>query len=142
MGGYILFLAIFLGAALTGNILNAYMGNLAHADPFSAHFRQSISEMGLGLDTIAYIISVPVVMLFGARLLLWGIRRLVQAPLIVHPQPTEVSPRTFVSSGLALIAASIVLLAAVLLAGTELVKIGCAYHLQGPLPDLVRPKLV
>ena len=138
MGGYILFLAIFLGAALTGSILNAYMGNLAHADPFSAHFRQSISEMGLGLDTIAYIISVPVVMLFGARLLLWGIRRLVQAPLIVHPQPTEVSPRTFVSSGLALIAASIVLLAAVFLAGTELVKISCAYHLQGPLPDLVR----
>jgi conflict system STAND superfamily ATPase len=138
MGGYILFLAIFLGAALTRSILNAYMGNLAHADPFSAHFRQSISQMGLGLDTIAYIISVPVVMLFGARLLLLGIRRLVQAPLIVHPQPTEVSPRTFVSSGLALIAASIVLLAAVLLAGTELVKIGCAYHLQGPLPDMVR----
>ena len=104
MGGYILFLALFLGAALTGNILNAYMGNLAHTDPFSAHFRQSISEMGLGLDTIAYIISVPVVLLFGVRLLRWGIRRLLQAPLIVRPQPTEVSPRTFVFSDLALIA--------------------------------------
>jgi hypothetical protein len=137
MGSYILVLALFLGAGLTGNILNAYMGNLAHTDPFSAHFRQSISKMGLGLDTISYIIAVPVVVLFGVRLLCWGIRRLLQAPLIVHPQPTEVSPRTLVFSHLALIAASIVLLAAVFLAGTELVKIGCAYHLQGPLPDLV-----
>ena len=137
MGGYILLLALFLGAALTGNILNAYIGNLAHADPFSAHFRQSISEIGLGLDTIAYIISVPVVLLFGVRLLRWGIRRLLQTPLIVRPQPTEVSPRTFAFSDLALIVGPIVLLAAVFLAGTELVKIGCAYHLQAPLPDWV-----
>ena len=136
MGGYILVLALFLGASLTWNILNAYMGNLAHTDPFSAHFRQSISEMGLGLDTIAYIISVPVVLLFGVRLLRWGIRRLLQTPLIVSPHPTEVSPRTL-ACDLALIASQIVLLAAVFLAGTELVKIGCAYHLQGPLPDWV-----
>jgi hypothetical protein len=137
MGGYISFLAIFLGAALTGNIINAYKGNLAHTDLFSAHFRQSISEMGLGLDTIAYIISVPVVLLFGVRLLRWGIRRLLQTPLIVRPQPTEASPRTFAFSDPALIAGPIVLLAAVFLAGTELVKIGCAYHLHGPLPDWV-----
>jgi hypothetical protein len=137
MGGYILFSTLFLGAALTGNIINAYRGNLAHIDPFSAHFRQSISEMGLGLDTIAYIISVPVVLLFGVRLLRWGIRRLLQTPLIVRPQPTEVSPRTLAFSDLALIASPIVLLAAVFLAGTELVKIGCAYYLQGLLPKLV-----
>jgi hypothetical protein len=137
MGGYIFFLALFLGAALTWNILNAYMGNLAHTDPFSAHFRQSISEIGLGLDTIAYIISVPVVLLFGVRLLRWGIRRLLQTPLIVRPQPTEVSHRTPAFRGLALIAGPIVLLAAVFLAWTELVKIGCAYHLQVPVPDLV-----
>jgi hypothetical protein len=101
MGGYILFSTLFVGAALTGNIINAYRGNLAHIDPFSAHFRQSISEMGLGLDTIAYIISVPVVLLFGVRLLRWGIRRLLQTPLIVRPQPTEVSPRTLAFSDLA-----------------------------------------
>lgn len=137
MGGYISFLAIFLGTALTENIINAYRGNLAHIDRFSAHFRQSISEMGLGLDTIAYIISVPVVLLFGVRLLRWGIRRLLQTPLIVRPQPTEVSSRTLAFSDLALIAVPIVLLAAVFLAGTELVKIGCAYYLQGLLPKLV-----
>jgi hypothetical protein len=133
MGGYILFSTLFVGAALTGNIINAYRGNLAHIDPFSAHFRQSISEMGLGLDTIAYIISVPVVLLFGVRLLRWGIRRLLQTPLIVRPQPTEVSSRTLAFRDLALIAGPIVLLAAVFLAGVEFVKIGCAYHL--PLPD-------
>jgi hypothetical protein len=78
-----------------------------------------------------------VVLLFGVRLLRWGIRRLLQTPLIVRPQPTDVSPRTLAVSDLALIAGPIMLLAAVFLAGTELVKIGCAYHLQGPLPDLV-----
>jgi hypothetical protein len=135
MGGYILVLAIFLGTALTWNILNAYRGNLAHTDPFSAHLRQSISETGLGLDTIAYIISVPVVLRFGVRLLRWGIRRLLQTPLIVRPQPTEVSPRTLDFGNIALVAGLIVLLTAVFLAGTELVKIGCAYHLHGPLLD-------
>jgi hypothetical protein len=135
MGGYILVLATLLGTVLAWNILNAYWGNLAHTDPFSAHFRQSISETGLGLDTIAYIISVPVVLRFGVRLLRWGIRRLLQTPLIVRPQPTEMSPRTLDFSDIALVAGMIVLLTAVFLAGTELVKISCAYHLQGPLLD-------
>jgi hypothetical protein len=134
IGSYTFFVAIFLGAALAGNILNAYMAILEHADPYSVHFRQSISEMGFGIDTIAYIISVPVVLMFGVRLLRYG---LLQTPLIVRPQPTEVSPRTFAFTDLGLIAPPIVLLAAVLFGGTELVKIGCAYHIEGPLPEWV-----
>ena len=111
------------------------MGNLAHTDPFSAHFRQSIFEKGTWSRHDRVYHHGPGGTAFRGKAAGLGHSRLLQVPLIVRPQPTEVSPRTRVVRDIPLIAGLIVLLAAVFLAGTELVKIGCAYHLQGPVLD-------
>jgi hypothetical protein len=113
---------------------------LTHTDPDYAQLRQSISEAGLGLDTIAEMIAAPVILLFGARVLRWAIQRLLQAPHAVRPQPTEVTTRALALSGLGFIAGAIALLAAVTLMGQELAQISCAYHLQGQLPGWVPSK--
>ena len=134
-GGCLFFVAIFFEAFLVVNIIQAYNGNLN--DPDLGHLRQSISEMGVGLDTIAIVITILIVLVFGARVLRWGIQKLLQTPHVMPPQPMEVTPRAPAFSGLGVVAGAIGLLAAVILACTGLMEMSCAHYLQGQLPQWV-----
>ena len=146
-GGFMLLLALLLGAMITFVTVSAYVGyegSWILSDSSSDQIRQSIARIGLGLDTIAYIISVPFVVLFGVRSLRWGVSRLLHAPRPVRSKGTDthsasISTRALASSGLSFVAATIVLLAAVLMAVMAALEVGCTYQLHGKLPNWIPP---
>jgi hypothetical protein len=80
--------------------------------------------------------------LFGVRSLRWGVSRLLHAPRLVRSKgadthPASMSTRALASSGLSFVAATIVLLAAVLIVAMDALEVGCAFHLSGQLPKWI-----
>jgi hypothetical protein len=143
-GSFMLLCALLIGGLVTILTVSARVGDWTPDDPDFAQLQQSIAQMGLRLDAIAYMISVPVVLLLGIRALRWGVARLLHAPRRTDPtdsdkRPASVSTRVLAFKGLGFVAASIALLASVLLVIAHALTVACAYHLHGQLPEWIIP---
>lgn len=118
---------------LTGH---PYLGSFLKGEPYFDQFRQLMFERGIGVDTAIMIISLPLGFLFRIRLLRWGSRCLLKLPLDLYSYRKEASSGSSAIDLATFVGASIMLLAAILSAATDLLaNIGCAYLLEGRLPS-------
>ena len=125
----------FFGLALSTYFTALVLG-LSTPDDMS-FFLLSISEFGVGVDTIGFIISGFVVLIFGARVLRWGVSMLVQTRRKRTNKERTMLSRVPGSDALAVISITIALLAAVLMTALYSLDRACASYLDGNVPTWI-----